>query len=243
MLHLNRSGIRPDHGFNPYIMKHLTIFTIIILVSCQQNEKSNSAQIVLTEDQKILLVEKLDSLVANDTKVQQWFGSNIQKLPLHQLESTRDSVFQYNCQVVKNLFSEYGFLGIDQIGEKATHQFMLLVIHCFMDTDFQEKVIQSIHDEVQNRNVDPNDYAILMDKQHIHSGQKQVYGTQIKTLPSMWTVPEPMIDSLDVNERRLAIGLDPLEDYLNGYMKLHFEWNTLVYEKMGIHQPLQYSEH
>ncbi len=52
--------------------------------------------------------------------------------------------------------------------------------------------------------------------------------------------PKNLLDSLGVNERRKSIGLEPLEDYLNGMTKMHFEMNKHYFLDKGITKPLLY---
>ena len=56
----------------------------------------------------------------------------------------------------------------------------------------------------------------------------------------MWAIPKPLADSLGVNERREAIGLESIEEYLNGYMEMHFEMNSAYYESIGAKKACAY---
>jgi len=72
----------------------------------------------------------------------------------------------------------------------------------------------------------------------INTGQKQLYATQVMyNTDSCQAIPKPLSDSLNVNRRRIAIGLEPIESYLNTMSTMHFEMNKAGYENKGIHHP------
>ena len=52
--------------------------------------------------------------------------------------------------------------------------------------------------------------------------------------------PKDLEDSLNVNERRKSIGLEPLEEYLNEMTEMHFEMNKEYYSEKGITEPKLY---
>ena len=54
--------------------------------------------------------------------------------------------------------------------------------------------------------------------------------------------PKPLEDSLGVNERRKSIGLEPIEEYLNGMTEMHFEMNKEHYLKKGVTEPILYNK-
>ena len=43
-----------------------------------------------------------------------------------------------------------------------------------------------------------------------------------------------------MNERRKSIGLEPIEEYLNGMSEMHFEMNKDYYTSKGITKPTLY---
>jgi hypothetical protein len=54
-------------------------------------------------------------------------------------------------------------------------------------------------------------------------------------------MPRPLQDSLTVNARRKEMGLQPIEEYLNGMSDMHFEMNKAGYTKKGITKPKLYT--
>jgi len=215
------------------------LFTSLLFVlSCKDKKPS---EISMNEESRISINKHLKSLLEVEKSMEEEFYASEGKFPLEMREQKRDSVYNTNCNKIKIYFEKYGFLGNNLIGEEGTHNFSVLVIHCFNDTDFQKEVIQEMRQAVNQKNAKVDDYAILVDKQKIHSGIKQLYGTQVIYLPpEMWVVPEPVEDSLNLNNRRLSIGLDSIETYLNTIMEWHFSVNQSYYKTNGINTPHRY---
>lgn len=82
--------------------------------------------------------------------------------------------------------------------------------------------------EVKRNNASPVNYAYLTDRVAINSGQLEEYGTQVVYEgPGLGkAVPKSLRDPLNVNKRRAAIGMEPLESYLGVMSKMHEEMNT-----------------
>lgn len=67
--------------------------------------------------------------------------------------------------------------------------------------------------------VDPANIAYLCDRVRLAEGQAQLYGTQVESVDGILR-PCSLADPEDVDERRLAAGLEPLADYLKSFEKL-----------------------
>ena len=148
-----------------------------------------------------------------------------------------DSVFLANELRVSAVFGKYGFPGYDLVGEKGSNNFWLIVQHCDKNVSFQQKVLKAMKKELPRHNADPKNFAYLADRVSLNTGRKQIYGTQlIYNTDSCQAIPKPLEDSLNVDKRRTALGLEPIESYLNWMSQAHFEMNKAVYEKKGIHQ-------
>jgi hypothetical protein len=93
------------------------------------------------------------------------------------------------------------------------------------------------------QNADPKNFSYLTDRVLLNTGRKQRYGTQLRyNTDSCQALPKPLDDSLNVNQRRLAIGLETIESYLNWMSQAHFDMNKAVYEKKGIYKSKQLPE-
>ena len=218
-------------------MKNLLIPVILIcLFSCGET----STQEVESPITYPALIEELAEMAKVDQEVQMNFLQRLPEVPEEVLAQKRDSVFEANGERCKEIFSSVGFPGIDRVGEDGAQNFWLLVQHCDYDPAFQKKVLQDMKKQVDRKNASSEDYAYLYDRVRVNSGEKQWYGTQLTHAENMWAIPKPLADSLSVNERRKAIGLESIEEYLNGYMKMHFEMNSAYYESIGAKEAFAY---
>jgi len=182
-----------------------------------------------------------DSLDAWATLDQTAAGFNQEKWKnVTREERTRycDSVFALNEKRLTEVMNKYGFPGFDLVGEKGSGHFWLITQHCDKNVAFQQRVLDSMKLAVVKHNANPQNYAYLTDRVLINTGKKQLYGTQVTyNTDSCQAIPKPLADSLTVNARRGAIGLESIEAYLNTMSTMHFEMNKTGYESRGIHQP------
>lgn len=180
---------------------------------------------------------QVDQIAANIPK------GEFKKMSHEQWGRYKDSVFTAHQHLLEKIFDKYGYPGYNLVGKQGTNNFWLMVQHCDKTPDFQKKVLVAMKKEVDRGNADGKNYAYLIDRVNINTHQKQIYGTQVTyKLDSCQAIPKPLADSLTVNARRKAVGLDPIENYLNMMSQMHFEMNKDFYEKKGIHQPKLLSE-
>jgi len=154
----------------------------------------------------------------------------------------KDSVFQENGVAVREIFTNHGFPDTSLVGEDGQHDFWLLVQHMDFDPEFQERVLTAMKPLAKQGAANAVDFAYLTDRVRLAKGEKQLYGTQIMHLENMMAVPRPTADSLLLNSRRIAINMESIEAYLNGYMEMHFEMNRAYYAEQGLNEPFRYEE-
>ena len=155
----------------------------------------------------------------------------------------KDSVFTTHEKRLQDIFNKNGFVGYDLAGEEGSKNFWLMVQHCDHNPDFQNKVLEKMKIEVGKENADPSNYGLLVDRVNLNTGKAQVYGTQVTyNFNTGQAYPKKLEDSTSVNKRRKAIGLEPLEVYLNDMTKMHFRMNKEGYLKgKGIIEPKLYT--
>lgn len=164
-----------------------------------------------------------------------------EKMSSEQWSAFKDSVFTTHQIRLKQLFDEYGFPGYDLVGKEGSFNFWLMVQHSDHVPDFQKEVLVKMKAEVEKENATPSDYGLLMDRVKLNTGEKQIYGTQVAyNIETCQAYPKNLADSLNVNERRKAIGLEPIEKYLNKMTESHFKMNREFYATRGIDQPKLY---
>jgi hypothetical protein len=128
-------------------------------------------------------------------------------------EAAFKMVIRTNFPLIKNILDTYGFPGYDLVGKESSNNYWLLVQHSDFDLPFQKRALKLMEIQVKKRNASSNNYAYLVDRININEGRKQIYGTQIQMTDNGYR-PKPLIDSLNVDERRKQVGLIPLSEYL-----------------------------
>lgn len=167
-----------------------------------------------------------------------------EKMTKEEWKSFKDSVFTTHEKRLKEIFDKYGFVGFDRAGEDGSKNFWLMVQHADHNPEFQEEVLKKMEIEVEKNNANPSIYGLLVDRVRLNTGRKQIYGTQVSyDMETGQAYPDEMEDSLNVNERRKSIGLDPIEEYLNRMTESHFEMNKKYYSEKGITEPKLYETH
>ena len=215
------------------------VSTGLVLISCNHTKKDSDGKKVqfnqaLAEELK--LMTEIDQVAANvpQGKYRLW--------PKERWEKFQDSVFTTHKVRLEKIFDEFGYPGYDLVGEEGSNDFWLMVQHSDKDLQFQSKVLEKLKVEVDNKNADGRNFGLLTDRVKINSGEKQIYGTQVRYNSLGQAYPMPLDDSVNVNKRREEVGLQPLEEYLDIMTLMHFEMNKEHLKSMGITKPHLYGD-
>jgi hypothetical protein len=120
-----------------------------------------------------------------------------------------------NMIAAKFIIAKYRFPGYSLVGQEGSDCFWAIIQHCDEDLIFQQKVLVLMSKEVKMHNATGEKFAFLQDRVLVNQGHKQRYGTQVRLdLKTHHAKPFPIKDSLNVDARRKAVGLPPLQDYL-----------------------------
>lgn len=127
-----------------------------------------------------------------------------------------------NYFLLKDIFAKHGYPNYDQVGERGSNNFWLLVQHQDRHPAFQDSVLTKMKIEVDAGKASATDYAYLIDRVRVNTGRPQVYGTQMQlNKDSTSFEPKPVIDPSKLNERRQHVGLSSIGDYTEG-MNEHY---------------------
>jgi hypothetical protein len=111
---------------------------------------------------------------------------------------------------LKQIADQYGWPTYAMVGEQAATAAWLLVQHADSDKAFQLKVLALMEPLVQQRQASGKDYAYLYDRTHY----PQRFGTQGACVSRQEWQPFEIEDIDHVEERRQALGMPPLADYV-----------------------------
>jgi hypothetical protein len=117
-----------------------------------------------------------------------------------------------NLGIVTHILDTYGWIGTDSIGPAGSTTLWAVIQHA--DLDVQQKYLPLMRTAVQQGRAHASELAYLEDRVALQEGKKQSYGTQFRLdeKTNKYYVA-PIEDEPNVNHRRAAIGLEPLEDY------------------------------
>jgi hypothetical protein len=118
-----------------------------------------------------------------------------------------------NTAWLKEVVAKHGWPGRSLVGRQGAHLAWLLVQHADEERPFQKQCLELMR-KMPTGEVDPKDLAYLIDRVAAGEGRKQWYGTQL-TLKDGRLVPQtPIEDEANVDQRRAAIGLPSLKEYI-----------------------------
>jgi hypothetical protein len=108
---------------------------------------------------------------------------------------------------MKAIVAQYGWPGRSLVGDEAAIDAWLIVQHC--QVDFQEHCLPLLKKAVDANEASAQCYAYLLDRIRMYRGQPQVYGTQFMN-DKLVQIEDPQ----NVDQRRKAVGLGPLSEYV-----------------------------
>lgn len=123
---------------------------------------------------------------------------------------------EINLEIITNIINKYGWLGEKKIGFKANMALFLVIQHSSLE--IQLKYLPIIEQAVKDGNLRLKDYAIFKDRIEVEQNNCQIYGSQLE-----WNDEKgeyqllPIIDPEEVDERRKAVGLEPMVEALARY--------------------------
>lgn len=141
--------------------------------------------------------------------IQKYGWNSPQVDSLEELMGKQDSI---DLVIVTHILDTYGWIGIDSIGPSGSTTLWVVIQHS--DLDVQQKYLPMMRTAVQQGRAHGSELAYLEDRVALQEGKKQTYGTQFKlNEKTNKYFLAPIEDEPNVNKRRAAIGLNPLEDY------------------------------
>jgi hypothetical protein len=117
-----------------------------------------------------------------------------------------------NRMWLKEAISRRGWPGKSLVGADGAKAAWLIVQHADPDVAFQRQCLDLVL-KLPRSEIDAEHLAYLTDRVLLNEGKKQWYGTMLRKEGGK-LVPRPIEDELNVNKRRSALGLPPLEEYI-----------------------------
>jgi hypothetical protein len=160
------------------------------------------------------LMRELEGINVSDQRyrlmmdsVQKAYGWNSEEMKaLWERQNYSDSV---NLIRIKQILKQYGYPGKSLVGEQASTAW-LVIQHADLAT--QEEYLPLMKEAADKGELPKSDFALLVDRIRMRKGEKQLYGSQLEVKDGKY-VFYPIEDEPNVNKRRAAMDLVPLEEY------------------------------
>ena len=117
-----------------------------------------------------------------------------------------------NTMWLDEIIGQYGWPTFSLVEVDGAQAAFLLVQHS-PSLQFQKKCLELLELAVNQKEADKISLAYLTDRIRMSDGKPQLYGTQGQTNPDGSIIPFPIEDEEHVDERRQAIGLEPVAEY------------------------------
>jgi hypothetical protein len=136
-----------------------------------------------------------------------WMAKNDQRARRAALNGERfdERVDRRHTRAMQQIVARYGWPGERLVGQLGSQAAWLLVQHADLDRAFQKQCLSLLEAAVKNDDAQPEHLAYLTDRVCVGEGRPQIYGTQLEY---------PIADQEQVDERRMAVGLSSLAEYL-----------------------------
>ena len=118
-----------------------------------------------------------------------------------------------NTRRMQEIIAEHGWPGKSFVGEDGSFNAWLLVQHADKQVDFQKQCLELLRTAVEAGEASAQNLAYLTDRVRANEDLPQVYGTQCHTVDGE-LVSREIEDAEHVDQRRAAIGLKPVAEYL-----------------------------
>jgi len=119
-----------------------------------------------------------------------------------------------NTMWLDEVIEQIGWPTNSLVGEDGAQAAFLIAQHS-PSLEFQKKCLSLLEKAVHENEAEAFNLAYLTDRIRTFEGKPQVYGTQGQNNAEGRIVPFPIEDEQHVDERRRAIGLEPIVEYFN----------------------------
>jgi glyoxylase-like metal-dependent hydrolase (beta-lactamase superfamily II) len=118
-----------------------------------------------------------------------------------------------NLPWLKQVIAEIGWPGESDVGVDGAHAAWLLAQHADADPQFQRRCLDLLIVAAEQGEATKVEVAYLTDRVLLAEGKPQEFGTQATGENGRW-VPRRLRDPDTVDQRRAAVPLEPMADYL-----------------------------
>lgn len=190
-----------------------TLFTCILSVAMLLAKAQNRLPLdsIKTVLEDVFTIDQSPRF--NLDSLQQKYGVNSKEVMEYwKLINTTDSL---NKIAVTAIIDRYGWLGATETSVKANTALFLVIQHA--DVQTQLRYLPVLKKAIGQGKAEPANYAYLYDRVRMNTGFYQLYGTQVGGDYKGNLIFWPIADEPHVNQRRKALGLNPMQDYAKNF--------------------------
>lgn len=191
----------------PSITKSLPMKCLVLLFLVGSATKV-LAQETVGEALRIELLE----MAKRDQEVRERPLPPLNSPDVHPLIEDMSKIDQANFRRLEEIINEFGWPGRQLVGEEASTAAWLIFQHAHLEQ--QKRYLPALRSAVAKGEVRASNLAMTEDRILIGEGKNQLYGTQIVSSLDGKPMLHPVDDPANIDERRKAMGLPPIDEYL-----------------------------
>ncbi|MCH7546658.1 MAG: hypothetical protein IID30_09695 [Planctomycetes bacterium] len=199
----------------------LSCFAILPAQSCSNPPHESTPASTITEVDYEAIANELTDMSRVDQEVRMrlvaWMQENQGRNPPGELSEEMGGMDEEHAARVKDIIDQIGWPTNSKVGWEASNAAWLIIQHASHDLPLMQRALTLMEPYFQTGEISDQDYALLYDRVSVYQGRPQRYGTQ----GGMLVIDgikhhgaRPIEDVAHVDERRAAIGLGPLAEYL-----------------------------
>ncbi|NQW30751.1 MAG: hypothetical protein HQ472_09605 [Ignavibacteria bacterium] len=123
-----------------------------------------------------------------------------------------EALHNRNADVLNNIIDETGFPTVSRVGNDANRAAWIIIQHAISKPAFMKKCVEMISSLVGESTASKIQLAYLNDRIAMFEGRPQLYGTQYDWDEQGILSPYLLDDIEKVDQRRLAMGLNTVEE-------------------------------
>lgn len=167
------------------------------------------------------LAAELKSLRADDQRhreegIRLWNEKGTDSPEAKALWARQDTLDRKNQARLEAIIAKHGWPGAHLAGLAGADAAFLILDHA--PQAFQKKYLPKLQAATKANDVPPMWAAMVEDRVRVNDGKRQLYGTQVLMKPGSktWEL-RPIEDEAHVDDRRAAVGFEPLAEYLKAF--------------------------
>ena len=143
------------------------------------------------------------------------------------LQDTIHDLDSINLIQVTEIIDKHGWLGPEVVSKRGNAALFLVIQHANLEVQLQ--YLPMLREAVVNGKANGSSLALMEDRVALRQGQKQIYGSQIgRNKETGEAYVRPLADPDQVDQRRAAVGLPPLAEYVSRWK---IKWDVEAYKK------------